>query len=267
MENQLNPKLQKYLSVFQLSFLQGLKNYKVLIAHSIYLLTCLLIFQNLWKVAAIRANAPAFTPAELLWYIALNEWVLIAIPDMQRNIENDLRTGRLAYLLTRPISYLGSIFAEGLASLLLQLAVLGAATFAFTYASTGSIPFTAANFCLMLALGVLAGILGLIFQMLVGLSGFWLHDVTPFSWVWEKLLFVFGGLFVPLSIYPGLMYAISSCSPFFFILGGRSDMVFGFTFSSLFWLIGVFLFWFFAGILLLKILFQRGLKILNIHGG
>ena len=115
----------------------GLKNYMSLIGLSLFMVTCLIIFSHLWKIAAAKAGAAFLNPDHLLWYIAFNEWVLIAIPDIQLDMEHDLRSGRLSYLLPRPISYIGSVFAEGLGTLLLNLTVLGYRGLYFYLVSSG----------------------------------------------------------------------------------------------------------------------------------
>src|SRR5689334_15376313 len=104
----------KYGALFRISFMMGIKNYKALVGLSVFLMACLLIFANLWKVVAAKTGAVGLHPEQLLWYIAFNEWVLVSIPDPEEMIEEDLRSGRLVYQLLRPISYLGSIFAESL---------------------------------------------------------------------------------------------------------------------------------------------------------
>lgn len=67
----------------------------------------------------------------------------------------------------------------------------------------GSLPFDLNAYPIFLVLGLLAGCVGLIFQMLVGLSAFWIQQVSPFYWIWEKLLFTLGGLLLPPHIYSG----------------------------------------------------------------
>jgi len=259
-------KFNKYAAIFSLTFNQGLKNYKLLFGLSLFLITCLIIFAHLWKVAAIRTHTD-FNPETLLWYIAFNEWILISIPEVQKEMQEDFQSGRLAYLLPRPISYLGAVFAEGFAQLVLQLVVLGSVTFLFAFLWTETFPLTFLQFALMLLLGLCAGILGLLLQMLIGLSSFWLHDVTPVNWVWEKLLFIFGGLILPLSAYPLWLQKVAALTPFSPILGGRSGLIFGFDQSQIFSLFGLLALWFIIGSIALKLVYRRGLKILNISGG
>lgn len=162
------PKAQKYFAIFQLSFVNGFKNYKALIGLSIFLMTCMIIFAHLWKVAAAKIGAIDLDPDKLLWYIAFNEWVITSIPDAQDDMEQDLRSGRLAYLLPRPISYLGATFAEAAGTLTVNLLVLGVVTFLFTWFQTGALPFDTTGLLVSIIFGFMAGLLAIIFQMVLG---------------------------------------------------------------------------------------------------
>lgn len=231
------------------------------------MVTCLIIFSHLWKIAAAKAGASEFDPDQLLWYLAFNEWVLIAIPDIQLDMEQDLRSGRLAYLLPRPISYVGSVFAEGFGVLFLNLCVLGIVGFTFTWFQTGQLPHELSTFCLSILLGFLAGATALIFQILIGLSAFWLEDVAPFSWVWEKLLFIFGGLILPLTIYPGWMQTIAFWTPFPAILGARSALALNVDPYQIFTVFLSLICWSIFGIIAVAFCYRKGLRVLNMEGG
>ncbi len=259
--------MQKYLALFRLSFIQALKNYKALIGLSIFLMTCLVIFAHLWKIAAVKRGVTHLNPEQLLWYIAFNEWVLVSIPDTQDEMEQDLRSGRLAYLLPRPISYLGTVFAEAAGTLSVNLIVLGAVTFLFTWLQAGTLPFPSIGLLVAFLFGLAAGALGILFRMLIGLSGFWLHSVDPLFWIWEKLLFMLGGLMLPLTIYPEWIQQIARFTPFPAILGERSALAFDFTPDAIFTLTGSLMGWSALAFLCLLLLYRRGLRILNIEGG
>ncbi|OHE78182.1 MAG: hypothetical protein A3F67_03080 [Verrucomicrobia bacterium RIFCSPHIGHO2_12_FULL_41_10] len=259
--------MSKYFFIFNLAVIQSIKNYKALIGLSLFLLTCLLVFAHLWKIAATKMGAAHLHPDQLLWYIALNEWVLISIPDSQIDMEQDLRSGKLAYLLPRPISYLKSVFFEGLGMLIVNLLVLGAVAFLFTWWRIGTFPFDASSLIILLALGILAGSVGVIFQMLVGISAFWLQEVSPFSWIWEKFLFALGGLILPLAAYPIWIQKIAYFTPFPAILGQRSALAIDFSFSAVLHVTLSLFFWGLFALGCLSFLYRKGLKILNVEGG
>lgn len=260
-------KAQKYIAIFNLSFVHSLKNYKALVGLSIFLLTCLVIFAHLWRIAAAKTGAFNLNPEHLLWYIAFNEWVLVSIPDTQDDMEQDLRSGRLAYLLPRPISYLGSTFAEALGNLSANLLVLGSVTFLFTWWQAGSLPFQPIGLVAAVLFGFGAGILAIIFQMMIGLSAFWLHEVSPFFWIWEKLLFMLGGLMLPLTVYPEWMQFLAHLTPFPVILSERSALALDFNMQHITMLTVSLIGWGSFGIISLRFLYQKGLRILNVEGG
>ncbi len=257
----------KYFSIFHLSCNRAVRNYKALIGLSIFLMTCLLIFSNLWKVVAAKTGIDILNPDLLLWYIALNEWVLVSIPDVQDDIEQDLRSGRLAYQLPRPMSYLGGVFAEGLGILTVNLIVLGCVTFIFSWLQVGVCPFHFTGFVLIVIFGFMSGLLSMIYLMLIGLSSFWLHDVAPFYWIWEKFLFMFGGLILPLAVYPQWMQTLARFTPFPSILGERSALVFDLSPTHVFSWIGSLLGWTVLGWICLILFYRKSLTILNIEGG
>lgn len=258
---------RKYLFIFNLAFWNTFKNYKALIGLSIFLMTCLLIFANLWKVAAAKAGLVSFSPEQLLWYIAFNEWVLVSIPDTHEEMEEDLRSGRLAYLLPRPISYLGTTLAEASGVLTANLLVLGLVTFSFTWWQVGALPFPLSGLIITVLFGFLAGLVAILFQMLIGLSAFWLQEVSPFFWIWEKLLFMLGGLMLPLTVYPQWMQTLADFTPFPAILGARSALALDFNLQSVFALTITLAGWGIFGLLCLQLLYRKGLRILNVEGG
>ncbi len=259
--------MQKYFAIFRLSFVHALKNYKALVGLSIFLITCLIIFAHLWKIAAAKKGIVTFSPDQLLWYIAFNEWVLIAVPDVHDAMELDLRSGSLAYRLPRPISYLGSIFMESLGTLTVNLLFLGAVTVLFTWLQVGMLPFEGVGLLVTLIFGFAAGIIGILFRMIIGVTAFWLQTVDPFFWIWEKLLFMLGGLMLPLTIYPQWIQKIAHMTPFPVILGERSALALDFSLEHVLTVGGSVLIWGGIGFICLWILYNRGLRILNVEGG
>ncbi len=257
----------KFLKVFSLSCHHTWRNKKALVGLSLFLIICLLIFANLWEVIARRGGLTAMNPQELLWYIALNQWVLVAIPRTERVIEREFRSGKLAYLIPRPMSYLGYVFAEGCGEALVHLTVLGIVTYAFTWCLAGAISISGWGLVVALVSGILAAIVGVIFKMIIGLLSFWMHDVDPIAWIWEKALFTLGGLLLPLSAYPYGWQVVAKYTPFSAILGGRSALALNYSGMIAFELLATLLFWIVFGGVVAALMYRRGLKIITIGGG
>ncbi len=259
--------MAKYAAFFLLAFSLRLRNYKLLLGLSFFMVACLLVFAHIWEVAESRTAVPFFSSGQLLWYLAFNQWLLISIPEVEMEVEEDLRSGRFAYLLTRPVSYLGMKFAEGLGTLSIQLLVLGAVGFCFTWYWTGGTPCCTPLFFLALPIGFLAGILGVALQILIGLAAFWFHEVGPIQLVVQKLLFVFGGLFIPLAAYPDWLQNIALFTPFPALLGGRSALIMSNDYWQAAWVAFSIALWLVITCSLMRLLYKKGLRILNTEGG
>ena len=191
----------------------------------------------------------------------------MAIPRPERVIESDFRSGKLAYLIPRPMSYLGYIFAEGCGQGFIYMTVLGVISYIFTWGFVGSITISRWGFVVVVASGLLALILGIIFKMIIGLLAFWMHDVDPVAWIWEKSLFALGGLLLPLSAYPSGWQVVAKYTPFSVILGGRSALALHYNAGIAFELLAKLLLWIIVGGIMAGLLYRRGLKIISIGGG
>lgn len=234
---------------------------------SVFLITCLLIFDNLWKVIAIRIGQEGLNGSLLLWYIASNEWILVSVPQLHEEIEDEVKNGQFTYMLPRPISYLGACFSRGLGKLFANLIVLGIVTFGFAYWKTGVFPLHPLPFFLFLLIGFAVGALALLALILIGLSSFWIGQVAPLYSVWEKLYLTLGGLMIPLTIYPDWLQNVANATLFPILLGERSALLLDFSYHK--WLcVSVKLGIWMAGIcLLITMLYALGLKKIQHEGG
>jgi ABC-2 type transport system permease protein len=59
----------------------------------------------------------------------------------------------------------------------------------------------------------------------IGLLAFWLEDVSPVYWVWQKAMFILGGLMLPIDLYPALMQRAAAATPFPSMLAGPASFM------------------------------------------
>jgi len=259
--------MSKYLKVFFLSCHHTWRNKKALIGLSLFLIICLVIFANLWEIIGRRGGLTTMNPQQLLWYIALNQWVIVSIPRSERVIERDFRSGALVYLIPRPMSYLGYVFAQGCGQAFVYMIVLGVVSYVFAWSFVGAITISGWGLVAVLVSGFLALILGIILKMIIGLLSFWMHDVDPVAWIFEKSLFALGGLLLPLSAYPPAWQLVAKYTPFSVILGGRSVLALHYNVEIAFELLAQLFLWIILGAVMAKLLYRRGLKLIFIGGG
>lgn len=219
--------LSKYGALFALSFRSALQDWAPILGRVGFFGVLLLIFSRLWLVIVEKNVIEGLGVPELLWYVAITEWIVLSLPWVFLQIESDVVNGDIAYQLPRPISYLGMSLARGGGEYAARLVVLAPVGCAFAWTMAGGLPADPRGLFLALPLGIGASILGLVFTGLIGLSAVWLQDTSPIYWIWQKLSFVLGGLLLPLEIYPDWLRQIALLSPFSSMIYGPARMAFG----------------------------------------
>jgi ABC-2 type transport system permease protein len=206
----------KYVAIARAAFWQRLSERAVLIGRLSFYFIVLLVFSCVWRVllgAHPERAGGGRSAADYVWYLALTEWIMLSQPAIYLEIESDVRSGDIAYQLARPMSYVGGKLAEALGDLLLRLLLFAPFGLGFARLLSGQWADPLSLACAALV-GVLAAIVMQLTYASIGLSAFWLHDTTPVYLVWQKLIFVLGGLMVPLSLYPDWLQALARHLPF-----------------------------------------------------
>lgn len=223
----------------------------------------LFIFSRLWRVVPFGV-ADARAP---VWYIAITEWVILSIPAVHLDIERDFASGDVAYFLPQPVSWVSLKVAEAMGGYVLRLLVLGAVALPATFWFAGGFPADAAGLPFALPLALAAGLLGILVQAVIGVCAIWMTDVSPLYWIWQKCCFVFGGLVVPLDIYPAWVQTVARHSPFAAMLYGPGRTALGLSPSALLETAVLLAGWTVVALVLLRVVVARGLRVLDVNGG
>ena len=221
----------------------------------------------LLKKMPVTPSVPGAGSAELIWYLAVTEWVMLSLPPLQLDIERDVRTGDIAYRLARPVSYLAGRLAEAAGDTALRAVTLGIAGCGLAYWLSGSFPEDPRGLLLALPLGVLAAWLGLVCLAAIGLSAFWLQDVSPLYWIWQKAAFVLGGLLLPLEVYPDWLRTVAMWTPFSALMHGPGRLAFGYDPAFAAFVAVRLVLWGALGTALLFFIYRRALRVVDVNGG
>jgi ABC-2 type transport system permease protein len=253
--------------VARLSFRQTLAQRAAWVGRAVFLVLILIVFSRLWLAVEQAGGLGGTSARDMLWYLAITEWIVIGLPLTHLSIEQDVRSGDIAALLPRPLPWIAVKVAEGLGSLAVRLLALGVTGFAGAWVLAGGLPREPGGLLLALPLGVLAGVLGTLFHALVGLSSFWMTDCSPVHWVFQKLCFLLGGLILPLAIYPGWLRAAAEVTPFAAMLSGPGRMALGFDLALAFETAARLVVWTGIAALLTAFFWRRALRRLDVGGG
>jgi ABC-2 type transport system permease protein len=255
----------KYLAFARIAARRQLADPADLYGRAVLFAVILGVFSSLWR-AVDETGSLASDPDTLVWYLAVTEWILLSAPQLHTEIAEDVRRGDVAVHLPRPVSYLGATLARGLGALAVRLPLLAFAAAACAFALTDDVPSSSALLRAFL-FGVCASAVLTTSYVALGLLSFWLTDVTPIYWVWQKLLFVLGGLMLPLTFYPTWFRALAWWTPFPVLLGGPASFLLQAPLESAGWLAAELALWGASIVLVSTALFRRALVTLFVNGG
>jgi ABC-2 type transport system permease protein len=194
-----------------------LAGWPVLAGRSLFYFVIMCVQSALWD-RVMQARLPG-TIAEqlpdgvLVLYVAATEWVTLSLPALHLRFEDDIRAGGLEPHLLRPKAYLLQAIAQASGGGMVRLAALGVTAIVMLTLSGRAWPAPEA-FLYLALLGPPALLVGILLYTLAGLGAFWARRTLPFQLVIQKLMFLMGGLFAPISLYPPLFHQICAASPF-----------------------------------------------------
>jgi len=218
--------VRKYLAFARIAAAQARCERTELYGRMVFFVVIIGVFSSLWRATREAGLAITADPRSLVWYLASTEWILLSAPLIHVDVQEALRRGDVACQLGRPVSYVGAAFAQALGLVASRSPLLAATAFLCAFAFTGWVPPWRALAAVAL-FGSAATALLTALHLAIGLVAFWIGEVTPVFWVWQKLLFVFGGLMLPIRLYPSIMQRIAALTPFPDILAGPASFVLG----------------------------------------
>ena len=177
------------------------------------------VILSLWAslyrlLPAAALERVALEKEALVWYLAVTEIVAFSIGHAYRDIQDEIRNGSVGAYLVRPLGYVYLVAAQELGRMTAKIAALALPAAALAFALTQESPLRLSTVVpLALSLTAGAGLL-LAVQILIGLSTAWLGTARPLFFIVQKLVFVLGGLIVPLDAYPRALAAAAWLTPF-----------------------------------------------------
>ena len=259
--------VRRYSAIALTALRQSLSERAAVLGRVAFYAVILLIFSRLWAVVIESGALAGRSAAELLWYLAITEWVILSLPPVHLDIEQEVRSGDIACRLPRPLSYVGAKLAEAAGDTLLRMATLGVAGVALALALVGAFPDDPRGLLFVVPLGVMAAAVGLMFHAAIGLGAFWLQDCAPLYWIWQKLAFILGGLLLPLEIYPDWLRSVAAWTPWSAMMHGAGRMSFGWDPAAAGLVLAKLSIWVVVAGVLLALVYRRALRVLQINGG
>jgi ABC-2 type transport system permease protein len=213
----------KYLAVLRVSAANNLAYIMEVLFRGLFLIVVIYIVGQLWKTTFAQHTSSlltGFTPTNMVWYIAAAEIVATSMPALTRRIDQEVRSGELAYLLGRPCSYLLYNYAHYLGERLIRLAINGIVAILVALIFVGPPQLSWMGVALWPLMVLLAISIEFFCYFGIGLLAFWTENTQPFSFMFSRITLVLGGVLAPIEVFPQPLRSIAQILPFSTILYG-----------------------------------------------
>ena len=208
---------RKYATVLAFASRDQLVYLPSFLARNLFFVVVMFVFFSLWRaIYAGAATLAGFTMVQMLWYLTFTEAIELSQTRIFGPISEEVKDGTVAYSLSRPYSYVLFWISRGMGENIVKVVPLLIEGFLLALLMVGPLP----GYFRALPIGfvtIIGGILiGTTMQAIIGLLAFWFEEVMPFWWIMQKLVFVIGGMFIPIDLYPDWLGSIARYTPFAF---------------------------------------------------
>jgi ABC-2 type transport system permease protein len=103
-------------------------------------------------------------------------------------------------------------------------------------------------------------------KILISIISFWIEDSTPFHWIYDKMILLIGTMF-PIEMFPQYLRPIIKCTPIYVVTYGPAKLLINFSLQNFVQILLAQIIYLFVAITLTLILYEKGVKKLNVNGG
>lgn len=215
----------KYAAILRMSMANHFAYIGEALLRSIFLVMIIFIFVQLWTVTysvtgVSRLGEGGYTLAQMVWYFAFAEAIMTSVPLLRRKVDDDVKSGDLAYRLSKPYSYILYLAADYTGELVARFVLGLAIASGLALLLVGPITFTVWGVASALVLLAGAFMLDFMGAVAISLLAFWVEDTAAFYLIYRRLVMLLGGMMIPLDVFPEPLSSIARALPFSLIVYG-----------------------------------------------
>jgi ABC-2 type transport system permease protein len=198
------------------------------VARTVFMAVILYIFLKLWITVygeSGNERIGGLTLPQMIWYLMITECFWMSSVRLASEVDDDVRTGRLAIQLTKPLSYPCALLGKALGERAVRFTVNLVVGTSVALLLVGPIPLTIRGllmFAMILPMAFVLDALGLI---VVGLFAFWFESTMGLAILYSKTVMLAGGTMLPLEVYPAMWRAVFFWLPFASMVYGPARML------------------------------------------
>jgi ABC-2 type transport system permease protein len=212
----------KYWAIFGVSLRNSFAYLVEALARIVFLGLILFILAQMWELIYGQGGGQrlaGYSLNEILWYLCLTEMFTTTRPAFHLDIDKEVRSGELAYVLGRPYNYMFYQFAVYLGARLVRMVISLVLAAAIIFVLAGPPPFLhPENIVGGLFLMLFAVVVDFLAVFILAIQSFWAEDTSAFVLIYTRVMMVLGGMLIPLDIFPEPLSSIAKALPFSYVL-------------------------------------------------
>ena len=205
-----------YRAAFSSGFTRVAARPGQMLTPTLFFIVIVVAVTALWRAAvdAHGGSLGGYTTTAMLWYIFGAEAAYNGVRNrVIEDVGNDIASGAVAIEALRPASVafmrMSALLGDSVARLLF-ITLIGGVVMALLGGWPPSLPAT----LLFIPSSVVAAIANIGFQYLAGAGAFWFRDAKAGWFLYQKLIFLFGGMLIPIELLPGPIAPVARVLPF-----------------------------------------------------
>ncbi|NLV36836.1 MAG: hypothetical protein GXY17_09220 [Clostridiaceae bacterium] len=261
-------KLRKYLLVVKTGINSNLIYTADFLAGALFFALVIFIFMQLWEAIFFNdGSMEGYTVNRLVWYYIAAEMVILSKSDVFRSMNEEIKSGNIAYKLNKPYSFVLYQFSEGMGQIAVRLMTNLPVGLLLGFLYVGKLEGLNISALPAVVISTMFGILlNFFMDAFIGMTSFWTEDNSAFYWIVQKLSFMLG-LFLPLEFLPKIIREIALYLPFSYIAYAPARLLTSFSMEEFLSMVPIQILYTVLFAALSALIYSRGVRKLNVNGG
>ena len=262
--------LRKYGQISKITMSNSLVYFWNFLSKNIFFVFIMFIYLMLWKniYAQKGSTIAGLSLSAMIWYLVITELVTLSRTDIHVQVNEDVKSGNIAYLLNKPYNYVLYCFSYFLGEVGIKLLSNGIIGLSIGFIYAGALDNFNVVHLPFIVLSIIIGCcINFFIYITLALTSFWFEENTAFFWIYSKLIFTLGGMLIPLELFPNWLGKISMYLPFAYVTYVPARLAVDFSFENFHKQFSVQLLYLGIFFILSMTLYRKGAKNLNVNGG
>ena len=211
-------KTRKYMVIIKISLANAVAYRWTALSRLCFYVLVVYVLMSLWRAIYQESGLHGYSYGQIVWYLVMTEFITLSSGSaVYRQMNEDVKSGAIAYLLGRPVHYVFYQLSDSIGQILFNALCFGILALILGFAFAGPLPgFQLTGLPFIILSVVLGFTLNCFIMALIGLSAFVFEDNFALYLIYQKLTFMLGML-LPVEFLPAWLQPVVKSMPFSYV--------------------------------------------------